>query len=391
MKKFFLTLACIILSFSFILAGEKHEKLPYHKWEIGINAGMAKFTGSSDIYKIYNFNHFNEFHSDLNIGYGGTIKKNFTQVFALEACYNGTTLTGTPKVEDWLWRKSFITQVNEIDLNTVWNMNNLLSKNKFDRKLFWYMKIGTGLTHVVNTEHSYPATVLSPYRYWTIPLGTGLVLRVADKIKCNIGTQFSWVNTNVLDGKLQGGPVSGSGFLIAQIREHYLYTHAGFSFVFGKEPVKQKQVAEKPRPQPVRKLEPQAEPKPVPPPAPKHITPDVVGQIFKVFFAFDKWNLDAKATAELDRLAAEMQQYPEVKLEMKSHTDSRGPASYNMKLSEKRGKSVLDYMSAKGINASRVNAQAFGETQLVNKCKDGVRCTEAEHSLNRRTETLVIE
>ena len=116
-----------------------------------------------------------------------------------------------------------------------------------------------------------------------------------------------------------------------------------------------------------------------------------MGQIFKVYFAFDKWNLDSKATAELDRLAVEMLKYPEVKLEMKSHTDSRGPASYNMKLSEKRGKSVLDYMSAKGISTSRVNAQAFGETQLVNKCKDGVKCTEAEHAINRRTETLVIE
>ena len=391
MKKFFLILSCLILSISFIWAREKNERLPYRKWEIGLNAGMATFTGSTDIYKIYNFNHFNEFNSDLNLGYGGFIRKNFTQVFALEAFYNGTTLTGTPKVEDWFWRKSFKTEINEFDLNTVWNMNNLLSRNKFDRKFFWYVKIGTGVTHVVNREHSYPATVMSPWRYWTIPLGTGLALRVTDKIKCNIGTQFSWVNTNVLDGKLQGGPVSGSGYLIAQIREHYLYTHAGFSFVFGKEPSRPKQVTETPKPQPVRPPEPKPESKPVPPPVPKHVTPDVVGQIFKVYFAFDRWNLDSKATAELDRLAVEMLKYPEVKLEMKSHTDSRGPASYNMKLSEKRGKSVLDYMSAKGISTSRVDAQAFGETQLVNKCKDGVKCTEAEHALNRRTETLVIE
>ena len=76
---------------------------------------------------------------------------------------------------------------------------------------------------------------------------------------------------------------------------------------------------------------------------------------------------------------------------MKSHTDSRGPASYNMKLSEKRGKSVIDYLVSKGISTSRINAQAFGETQLVNKCKDGVPCTKAEHALNRRTETIIIE
>jgi OmpA-OmpF porin, OOP family len=203
----------------------------------------------------------------------------------------------------------------------------------------------------------------------------------------DLGTQFFWVNSNQLDGKMQGG--NGYNYLIGQVREQYLYTHAGVSVMLGKKPVKPEPVVEPPKPQP--KPEPKPEPKPVPPPPPVHVTPDAVGHIYKVYFAFDKWNLDAKSTAELDRLAGEMQKYPEVKLEMKSHTDSRGPASYNMKLSEKRGKSVLDYMSSKGISTSRVNAQAFGETQLVNKCKDGVKCTEAEHALNRRTETLVIE
>jgi len=62
-----------------------------------------------------------------------------------------------------------------------------------------------------------------------------------------------------------------------------------------------------------------------------------------------------------------------------------------MKLSEKRGKSVIDYLSAKGIVVSRVSANAYGETQLVNKCADGVPCTEDEHAANRRTEILVIE
>ena len=62
-----------------------------------------------------------------------------------------------------------------------------------------------------------------------------------------------------------------------------------------------------------------------------------------------------------------------------------------MKLSEKRGKSVIDYLVSKGISASRVNAQAFGETQPVNKCVDGVPCTKAEYAANRRTESIVIE
>jgi len=62
-----------------------------------------------------------------------------------------------------------------------------------------------------------------------------------------------------------------------------------------------------------------------------------------------------------------------------------------MKLSEKRGKSVIDYLAGKGIVASRVSANAYGETQLVNKCADGVKCTKAEHAVNRRTEIIVVE
>ena len=86
-----------------------------------------------------------------------------------------------------------------------------------------------------------------------------------------------------------------------------------------------------------------------------------------------------------------MNENPTVNVTIKSHTDSRGPASYNMKLSEKRGKSVIDYLVSKGVSASKINAQAFGETQPVNKCVDGVKCTAAEYAVNRRTETIVIE
>jgi outer membrane protein OmpA-like peptidoglycan-associated protein len=385
MKKFCLILLGSLFVNALIFARDQPERLPYHRWEIGVNAGMANFAGSTNINKIYNFNHFNNFKSDFDLGYGAFIKKNFTHVFALEGSYNRTTLTGAPTIAG---ERAFKTGINEIDLNTVWNMNNLFSGNKFDRRVYWYAKVGTGITHVNNMAFTLPASVFGPWKLWTIPLGTGVVLRLHDKFRVDIGTQWSWVNTNVLDGVLQGGPTSGAGFLMAAIREKYLYTHAGVSFMLGRKPVKPAPVVEPPKPQP--KPQPKPEPKPVPPP-PKHVTPDVVGQVYKVYFAFDKWNLDEKAKAELDRLAVEMLKYPEIKLEMKSHTDSRGPASYNMKLSEKRGKSVLDYMSAKGISASRVNAQAFGETQLVNKCKDGVKCTEAEHALNRRTETLVLE
>lgn len=383
MKKLSLVAVLLFASYALIFAQDKSEKLPYKRWEIGVNAGVANFAGSTIVSKDEFLKGFNNFKGDLNFGYGLFVRKNFTSVFALEGAYQGTTLTGTPKTG--FTAKAFKTGINELDLNTVWNMNNLLSKNKFDRKVYWYTKLGVGMTNVNNKEFT-DATEMKPWRYWTIPVGTGLAFRLTDNIKLDLGTQLSLVNSNRLDGINQGG--LGKSYLIGQVREKYLYTHAGLSFMLGKKPVKPAPVVEAPKPQP--KPEPKPEPKPVPP-APKHVTPACVGEVFKVYFGFDKWDLNPAATAELDRLAKDMQENPTVNLEMKSHTDSRGPASYNMKLSEKRGKSVLDYLTAKGISSSRINAQAFGETQPVNKCKDGVKCTEEEYKLNRRTETLVIE
>jgi len=140
----------------------------------------------------------------------------------------------------------------------------------------------------------------------------------------------------------------------------------------------------KPAPKPEPKPEPKAEPVVV-------VKPSIIGNVYKVYFEFDKWDLDNRAEADLDILAKDMNEYPTVRIEIKSHTDSRGPETYNMKLSEKRGKSVIDYLAAKGIVASRVSANAYGETELTNKCADGVPCTAEEHAANRRTEVLVIE
>jgi outer membrane protein OmpA-like peptidoglycan-associated protein/opacity protein-like surface antigen len=402
MKKLSLVLVSLFAGYALLFAQDKGDKLPYKNWEIGVNVGVNNFAGSTSISKDAMLKHFNDFNNDLGLGYGLNVKKNFTHVFALEGAFNGGTITGTPKAGVVLknydpLRKSsypylaYKTGIAQLELNTVWNMSNLFSSNKYDRKFYWYTKLGLGITNVNNKDFT-EATLMDPLRLWTVPVGIGLAFRIADNVKLDIGTQWSWVNTNRLDGANQGGPVNipTTNYLIGQVREQYLYTHAGLSFMLGKKPVKPvAPVVEPPKPQP--KPEPKPEPKPVAPAPPKHVAPTCVGQIFKVYYAFDKWDLNPTSIAELDRLAIEMKANPSVNLEMKSHTDCRGPASYNMKLSEKRGKSVLDYLAAKGISASRINAQALGETQLVNKCKDGVKCTEAEHALNRRTETLVIE
>lgn len=79
-----------------------------------------------------------------------------------------------------------------------------------------------------------------------------------------------------------------------------------------------------------------------------------------------------------------------VSVEIASHTDSRGDNESNQSLSERRAKSVVDYLVARGINPSRLVANGYGETQLKNRCENGVSCTEREHRENRRTEFRII-
>lgn len=86
-----------------------------------------------------------------------------------------------------------------------------------------------------------------------------------------------------------------------------------------------------------------------------------------------------------------MNESPNLRIEIMSHTDSRGSAAYNLELSQQRAQSVVDYLVANGINRNRLEATGFGETRLKNHCAEGVQCTEAEHQENRRTEFRIIQ
>lgn len=108
------------------------------------------------------------------------------------------------------------------------------------------------------------------------------------------------------------------------------------------------------------------------------------------------WNLgSASLTNEAKRiidtrLMPVLQQNPGVKLEIASHTDVRGNGSNNQDLSERRAKAVADYLITKGVNASLLVANGYGENKVKNRCKEGVTCTEREHGVNRRTEFRLI-
>ena len=115
---------------------------------------------------------------------------------------------------------------------------------------------------------------------------------------------------------------------------------------------------------------------------------DVFG-INLIYFDLDKWNIRPDAAVDLAKILDVLQQYPTMKIDIRSHTDSRASAAYNDKLSDKRAKSTKDWLVKNGIAPDRLTAKGYGETQLVNKCADGVQCTEAEHQLNRRSQFVI--
>ena len=114
-------------------------------------------------------------------------------------------------------------------------------------------------------------------------------------------------------------------------------------------------------------------------------------RIENIYYDFDKSNIRPDAAIELDKLVKIMQENPTIWIELGSHTDSRGNDQYNQWLSQSRANSAVQYIIDRGIEKNRITAKGYGESQLMNKCSNGVKCTEAEHQLNRRTEFKIVK
>jgi outer membrane protein OmpA-like peptidoglycan-associated protein len=109
-----------------------------------------------------------------------------------------------------------------------------------------------------------------------------------------------------------------------------------------------------------------------------------------IFFDFDKFEVKDDYKDELDIVVDAMELYPSLRIQVNSHTDSRGPNTYNQPLSERRAKATVEYIISRGIDGSRLKYAGYGETRLVNECADGVRCSAAKHQQNRRSEFLIL-
>lgn len=110
-----------------------------------------------------------------------------------------------------------------------------------------------------------------------------------------------------------------------------------------------------------------------------------------VYFDFNQANIRPDAAAELDKVVAYMKQYPNVTIDLSAHTDSRGNDAYNLALSTRRARSARYYLARHGISYRRVTYHGYGETRLVNACRNDVPCTEEQHQQNRRVEIKVLK
>jgi len=111
-----------------------------------------------------------------------------------------------------------------------------------------------------------------------------------------------------------------------------------------------------------------------------------------IFFDFAKSNIRTDAQYELENIVEVLRKHPTMVIKIESHTDSRGRDRYNMKLSDRRAKSTKDYLLSRDVAAERIeSAIGYGETQLLNKCSNKVKCSKEEHQLNRRSYFYILK
>ena len=113
-------------------------------------------------------------------------------------------------------------------------------------------------------------------------------------------------------------------------------------------------------------------------------------EINPIYFDLDEYYLTLPSRRELDKIIVLMRLRPTLIIESGSHTDTQGDFDYNLVLSEKRSQETVGYLIANGVDPDRISGRGYGETMPINHCLDGVKCSDQEHKMNRRTEFMVL-
>ena len=114
-------------------------------------------------------------------------------------------------------------------------------------------------------------------------------------------------------------------------------------------------------------------------------------EINSIYYDLDKADIRTDAAEELDKIVQFLTDNTQMNLELGAHTDARASTGYNLKLSQRRAESAVNYIIRRGIAKDRIKPKGYGESQLINECSDGVECPEEMHQQNRRTEFKIIK
>jgi len=111
-----------------------------------------------------------------------------------------------------------------------------------------------------------------------------------------------------------------------------------------------------------------------------------------IHFDYDKALITNDASIELNKIVLLMREYPNMVIKIESHTDARGNDAYNQNLSNDRALATKEYLISQDIEPNRIeSAIGYGETMLVNECKNGVPCSDVKHNKNRRSEFIITQ
>ena len=108
-------------------------------------------------------------------------------------------------------------------------------------------------------------------------------------------------------------------------------------------------------------------------------------------FSTSSTQISPEIAAVLDEAAASLKKFPQLRIRIEAHTDSRGSSSTNLRLSQRRAESIRDYLISKGVAAETIaEALGYGEQQIINNCTDGVYCLDMLHKQNERYPFVVL-
>ncbi len=389
-------------------------KVAFLPWEIGFSGGISRFVTSFNPNPDAVLKKFNYWNNDANPAFSLSVIKNFSSAISGELEWVNTKLSGSWNMNNGYsvpplavtnglsYPQPFKTGINEFDFLLNLKFKKLV--HQFTKNSAWdiFIRGGIGIDLIKDDRALYHFDHSRNGFAYSILYGGGISYKVSPKLTIKVSAMMSRVTTDRLDGvrELKPGQLSNgtNPYYYYNLKERYIRPYIGviYAIDWKKKPVvpvvaprdsiPQLMASTILNPFPVKKTE-------------AHLLvryrPSIVGKVYNFYygvgFGYNQSILTSEALNDIDKLGFELVTNPTVHAIIKGHTDCRGSTEYNMKLSAKRGQAVIDYLVKIGIDASRLHNRPVGESQPVNKCVDGVKCTEEEHAMNRRTEILIVE